>query len=262
MLRASQADNISHGFATISNFFPGTKELASRLMEKIAEACIGPADIGKATVFDDQYISTGGQFYELIVGHDRMNADLRPLFYKIRAARAGKAADVGLCVHPYDVASVLIAREAGVEITDGLGKELDGPLDVETGLSWAGFANKALRERIEPVMVATMRLGGWRERNSLLQMAELASIGATRCDAAKLKAHGRNICGRRLWWRRGVGHWAGGGVEAGGDGACGGGRWGGRRGGWSRLPAGNWKARWEDAGAAGGCVAGGGGWSR
>ena len=150
-LRPSQAGNIDHGFATISNFFPGTKELASRLMEAIAEACIGPADVGKAMIFEDQYISTGGQFYELMVGHDRLNADLRPLFYRIRGLPAG------LCVHPYDVATVLIAREAGVVITDGLGGELDGPLDVETPLHWAGFANEALRRRIEPVMLGMLR---------------------------------------------------------------------------------------------------------
>ena len=32
---------------------------------------IGKADVTRATIFEDQYISTGGQFYELIVGHDR-----------------------------------------------------------------------------------------------------------------------------------------------------------------------------------------------
>ena len=66
----------------IANFFPGTKVLASELMEHIVANLVGPADVTRATVFDDQYISTGGQFYELIVGHDRFNADLRPLFYR------------------------------------------------------------------------------------------------------------------------------------------------------------------------------------
>src|SRR5262249_20724291 len=122
LIQPSQAENLTHGFGMVSNFFPGTKELSSRLMERIVEQCIGPADVGKAMVFEDQYISTGGQFYELIVGHDRMNADLRPLFYKMRGLATG------LCVHPYDVASMLIATEAGVEITDGLGQMLDGPL--------------------------------------------------------------------------------------------------------------------------------------
>lgn len=154
-IRPSGAPNISHGFATVSNFFPGTKVLASELMERIAEALIGKADVTRATVFDDQYISTGGQLYELIVGHDRFNCDLRSQFYRIQGQPQG------LCVHPYDLASWLIAEEAGVILTDGLGQPLDGPLDVTTGLSWAGFANPQLRDRIEPVMLEFVRqLGG------------------------------------------------------------------------------------------------------
>lgn len=142
----SNADGIDHGFATISNFFPGTKVLASELMEHLVAHLIGKADVTKATVFDDQYISTGGQFYELIVGHDRFNADLRSLFYKIQRQPEG------LCCHPYDCAALLIAEEAGVVITDGLGDPLDGPMDVTTGLSWAGYANAALRAKIEPLL--------------------------------------------------------------------------------------------------------------
>src|SRR4051812_49067473 len=57
-----QPADIRHGFATISNFFPGTKVLSSELMERLVRELIGPADVTKAMVFDDQYISTGGQF--------------------------------------------------------------------------------------------------------------------------------------------------------------------------------------------------------
>lgn len=146
-LNPSQSPKIDHGFAMVSNFFPGTKRLASELMEFLVERLIGPADINRATVFEDQYISTGGQFYELIVGHDRFNADLRPLFY-----RANGQGD-GLCVHPYDCASWLVAEQAGVILTDGLGHPLDGPLDCTTSLGWAGFANRALFERIQPLLI-------------------------------------------------------------------------------------------------------------
>ncbi len=147
----SKAPGIDHGFATISNFFPGTKVLASETMEHLVRNLIGKADVTKATVFDDQYISTGGQFYELIVGHDRFNADLRPLFYKIQNQPEG------LCCHPYDCASMLIATEAGVILTNGLGEPLDGPFDTTTGLSWAGYANPRLRDRIEPLLTAYLR---------------------------------------------------------------------------------------------------------
>jgi hypothetical protein len=149
-IRPSQAESITHGFAGVSNFFPGTKALAAELMEAIAEALIGRENVGKGLVFDDQYISTGGQLYELIVGHDRFNADLRPLFYRVRGWPAG------LCVHPYDLAGMLIAEEAGVLLTDGVGGVVDGPLDVESPLQWAGFANARLKAAIEPVMTAVL----------------------------------------------------------------------------------------------------------
>lgn len=147
----STASNIDHGFASVSNFFPSTKELASRLMECIVRGCLDADHLDKGMVFDDQYISTAGQFYELMMGHDRFNADLRPLFYQIRGLPPG------LCVHPYDVASLLIAQEAGLEITDGLGNPLDGPLDITTPLHWCGYANKSLRQRIEPIVISTLK---------------------------------------------------------------------------------------------------------
>lgn len=152
-LRPSTSDTIAHGFASIVNFFPGTKVLASKLMEDLARHLIGEADVTQAQVFDDQYISTGGQFYELIVGHDRFVADLRPLLYRIQGQPSG------LCCHPYDCATWLIAEEAGVVLTDGLGAPLDGPLDVTTGLSWAGYANPVLRSRIEPLLIRFLNDG-------------------------------------------------------------------------------------------------------
>lgn len=145
-IHPSAATDILHGFATVASFFPGTKQLSADLMEHIVSSLIGKADVMKATIFDDQYICTGGQFYELIVGHDRFIADLRPYFYAINGQPEG------LCCHPYDCATMLIAEEAGVPITNALGQPLDGPLDCVTGLSWAGFANAALRSKIEPLI--------------------------------------------------------------------------------------------------------------
>jgi fructose-1,6-bisphosphatase/inositol monophosphatase family enzyme len=153
-LRPSSADTIAHGFASVANFFPGTKVLAGELMEHLVRRLVGDADVTKALVFDDQYISTGGQFYELVVGHDRFNADLRPLLYRMQRQPPG------LCCHPYDCAAWLVAEEAGVILTNGLGRPLDGPLDVTTGLSWAGYANRALRDRIEPILSEFLRERG------------------------------------------------------------------------------------------------------
>jgi fructose-1,6-bisphosphatase/inositol monophosphatase family enzyme len=60
----------------------------------------------------------------------------------------------GLCCHPYDCASMLIAEEAGVVLTDENGKPLDGPLDVTSGISWVGYANAKLRDRIQPFLTS------------------------------------------------------------------------------------------------------------
>jgi fructose-1,6-bisphosphatase/inositol monophosphatase family enzyme len=150
-LSPSRSDKIDHGFASIANFFPGTKVLAAELMEHLVRHLIGPADVAKATVFEDQYISTGGQWYELIVGHDRFNADLRPAFYGLQGQPQG------LCCHPYDCATWLIAEEAGIVLTDAAGRPLDGPLDTTTGLSWVGYANAKIREKIEPLIFQFLR---------------------------------------------------------------------------------------------------------
>jgi hypothetical protein len=154
-LSPSQADGIEHGFAMLASFFPGTKGLAGEIMDELAALAVRRPNASATSpmplVFDDQYISTGGQFYELIFGHDRFNADLRPLLYNILGR------PLALCTHPYDCASMLIATEAGVELTDGLGHPLDGPLDTTTPIAWAGFANGRLRARIEPILTGLLR---------------------------------------------------------------------------------------------------------
>jgi fructose-1,6-bisphosphatase/inositol monophosphatase family enzyme len=147
----SRADNIAHGFASVVSYFPGTKLLAAELMEFLVERLIGKADVNKALVFDDQYICTGGQFYELLVGHDRFIADLRPLFYRIQNQPEG------LCCHPYDCAALLIATEAGVRITHPLGQPLDAPFDTTTSVPWAAYANPILQQKIEPLLIEFLR---------------------------------------------------------------------------------------------------------
>jgi hypothetical protein len=112
--------------------------------DEVVEAVLGPPQPGKAQAFEDQYICTGGQLYELMAGHDRFIADLRPLFER---RRAGGAA---LCCHPYDLCTELIARELGVLVTDERGGPLDAPLDVSFDVAWVGYANHALKARVEP----------------------------------------------------------------------------------------------------------------
>ena len=148
----SSAKTLRNAFAQVSNFFPGTKLLASDLMEFIAERCGDKSLEGQSLIFDDQYISTGGQFVELMVGHDRFCCDLRPIFYEIVRCRSGKEPTGGLQCHPYDVSGLLALRNAGVLITNAWGDDLDAPFDVNTPISWCGYANQSIKDLIAPVV--------------------------------------------------------------------------------------------------------------
>jgi fructose-1,6-bisphosphatase/inositol monophosphatase family enzyme len=150
--RPSQADTIAHGFATISRFFPGARDELAAIDEEIVRSALGPVPHGRAQCFEDQYISTGGQLYELMMGHDRFVADIRPLMR------------IGMCCHPYDICTALIAEEAGVIITDAAGQPLQAPLDVKTDLSWVGYANGDIRTQIEPLLQAALRKRGLIQR--------------------------------------------------------------------------------------------------
>jgi hypothetical protein len=151
--RPSQAKSVEHGFATISKFFPGGKALTAELEERLMDSVLGRPKDGNPLVFDDQYLSSGGQLYELMVGHDRFNADLRPLTL---AAAEPNAAVGRLCAHPYDLCAELVAREAGVIVTDDHGGPLRSPLDLHADVAWIGYANDAIRRQIEPTLMALL----------------------------------------------------------------------------------------------------------
>ena len=146
-LRPSRSSTIAHGYAQVARFFPGAREELAAIDEEVVFGALGPVRPGKAHCFEDQYTSSGGQLYELAAGHDRFTADLRPLMEESMRAR-GLA--LGICCHPYDLCTELIAREAGVVVTDADGRHLRAPLAVEPDVAWVGYANDAIRREIEP----------------------------------------------------------------------------------------------------------------
>lgn len=154
--RPTGEDSLRHGFGQVASFFPGVKVLAASLMEAIAAATLGAVSVKEASIFDDQYICTGGQLVELMTGRDRFCCDLRPIFYEI-LRREGSSAESGLCCHPYDMAGLPIAKALGVVLTDGYGKELNAKFDVESPVHWCGYANQELRASIEPVIQGWLR---------------------------------------------------------------------------------------------------------
>jgi fructose-1,6-bisphosphatase/inositol monophosphatase family enzyme len=156
-LRPSRAETIAHGFASVSRFFPGARDVLAAIDDEVANALLGPPVEGKAGCFEDQYISTGGQLYELMAGHDRYVADLRPL---LEGVMADRGLPRPLCCHPYDLCTILIAEELGLAITGPTGAPLDAPLDVEADVAWIGYANAALRRVVEPALLEALRRRG------------------------------------------------------------------------------------------------------
>jgi hypothetical protein len=143
-LRPSEARDFRHGFASIVKFFPAGKTAAARLEEELWRELYGRVEW--PVIFDDQYISTGGQFYELLAGHDRMNGDLRPMLLK----REGLG--MSLVCHPYDVCTALLLAEAGIVFEKPGGGVVDTPLDLTTPVAWVAYANEVLAELARPVL--------------------------------------------------------------------------------------------------------------
>lgn len=147
----SAAVDLDHCFASIVKFFPEGRELTVELENALFAELLE----GKAThsplIFDDQYISTGGQFYEILSGHDRFIADIRPLVFKKLGLHQN------LSCHPYDASCALILKEAGCIIEQPDGSPLNVPLDTLTPTSWAAYANPSLANKIRPILQKLIR---------------------------------------------------------------------------------------------------------
>jgi fructose-1,6-bisphosphatase/inositol monophosphatase family enzyme len=150
-LRPSTAGDLRHGFASLVRFFPEGKALTAQIEERLWQELGDVLPGASPLIFDDQYLSTGGQIYELLAGHDRMLGDLRPLVF----AKLGLASS--LVCHPYDICTELILREAGGVIEKPFGGPLDVPLDTTSPVAWLGFANPALAQKIQPVLQRILR---------------------------------------------------------------------------------------------------------
>ena len=153
----SRATTIAHGYGSLARFVPGGREVLAAVDDAVVERVLGAVQAGRALAFEDQYISTGGQLYELMMGHDRWIADVRPLLEPILRRRGRQ---LGLACHAYDLCTESIARAAGVIITDEHGQQLTAPLDVNTGVSWIGIANASLRDQLWPALRDAMREHG------------------------------------------------------------------------------------------------------
>lgn len=145
-LSPSSAKDFKHGFASLTRFFPEGKALTAKIEERLWDELYGLGSTTSPMVFDDQYITTGGQVYELLCGHDRMIGDLRPLVLK----KLGFVSS--LVCHPYDICTELLLSEAGGVIADPFGRPLNAPLDTVSPVSWIGYANPLLAKLAAPIL--------------------------------------------------------------------------------------------------------------
>jgi hypothetical protein len=148
-LQPSRARSIEQGYAMLARFFPGARDELAAIDEEIVFGALGPIQPGKAHCFEDQYPSSAGQLYELMAGHDRFMADLRPVLEPVMTKRGLPRP---LCGHPYDLCTEMIARELGVIVTDRNGGALSSTLTVEPDVAWIGYANENIRAQIEPLL--------------------------------------------------------------------------------------------------------------
>lgn len=139
-VRPSKATTLEHGWAQVAKFFPPGKVQLAAIEAELFER------LGAVQVFDDEYVSSGGQVHELLTGRDRFVADLRPL-----------VVPAALACHPYDICTSMLLEEAGGVVTDPWGDALDCPLDTTSPVAWIGYANRALADRIGPVLADVVR---------------------------------------------------------------------------------------------------------
>lgn len=147
----SPATDFRHGFASFYHAFPEAKGILSAFEEDLWDHLFQLGSTQSPMVFEDQYPTTGGQLYELMIGHDRMIGDVRPQAY-----RTAGLPNALLC-HPYDICTAMLAQELGCVIEAPNGKALDCPLDTHTPVGWIGFANPDIANAHRPLIHELLR---------------------------------------------------------------------------------------------------------
>jgi hypothetical protein len=146
-LRATADASLTPGFVAFFKFDRRERVAITAVEERFLSRLAAAEDVDATLLFDDQYISSAGQMHLLLTRRYRFVADLR-----------GAIGDVlGIANQtskPYDVCCALIAAEAGVPIVDLDGRALDLPLDLDARVTFAGYANGAVRARLEPLLRA------------------------------------------------------------------------------------------------------------
>lgn len=147
----SEAADLRHGFTSIARYFPEGRVWLSEFEERLIEKLYGVGKQRTPIIFDNQCLSTGGQFFALITGRDRMAADLRPIAF----SQCGLEGIV--TCHPYDACCALLLQEAGCLILMPDGSPFDAPMDDRSPVSFVAFASPTIRDHVWPTWEETLR---------------------------------------------------------------------------------------------------------
>jgi hypothetical protein len=121
---------IDHSFVTVVRLLPGDHERIGRWADR---------HLRGLRVWDDLVPCTGGYLAGLADGSDTAVLDPRPLL-----------SPSTLAAHPYDLASLVVARAAGAVIEALPPGPLAVPIDTVTPVAWAGYANEDVAARLRP----------------------------------------------------------------------------------------------------------------
>ena len=146
---ATEGARIDNGYLCFERFLPVERPLVAEIEARFLTRAIEAFDLSPRLLYDDQYLCSAGQLFLVATGRYRMLADLRGWLARTRGIE-------NFTSKPYDLATLLIWREAGVPVLDDDLAPLDAPLDTETRLSVIAFANDELRHKLQPILRAVM----------------------------------------------------------------------------------------------------------
>lgn len=119
-------DRLDHRFVTVLRYAIGTKATIGAWEDTV---------LAGLHVYEDPFISTGGLIMEVAAGRQAAVLDPRPMLIPTTPSS-----------HPYDLAGLVVARQAGVLVEALPPGPLDVPLDTTTSVAWAAYANPAIAE--------------------------------------------------------------------------------------------------------------------
>jgi len=133
-LAGRPGDDLRRAWVTVARFSPGQKAAIGEWEDRL---------LSGMEVYEDPYLCSGGQLMGLAGGQDAAVLDPRPLFAS------------AFCAHPYDLAALVVAREAGVIVEALPPGPLTVPIDPNADVAWAGYANagvaRLLKARMPPI---------------------------------------------------------------------------------------------------------------